>query len=620
MPSGSDTPAGVGALLAAYAAGAVTPRAAVHAAAAAARSDDAGAWLAVAEPAALDAQLAALDERDNATELPLYGVPFAVKDNIDVAGMPTTAACPAFKREPAESAEAVRRLCRAGAVVIGKLNLDQFATGLVGTRSPYGAVVCGMDKEYVGGGSSSGSAAAVALGHVQFALGTDTAGSGRVPAAFQNVVGLKPTPGRVSTHGVVPACRSLDCVSVFALTASDAARVLAVMEDVGAPSAGPGVEPEPELHPSPTPLGPAELSRPRFGVPAALVADMSSEYRVAFEAAVARVAADFDVKQVDFAPLHAVASLLYDGPWVAERRVVLADLLARDPDSVQPVVRDIVCNAASITACDVFEGRYRLGVLAREARRMWNEVDVIMVPTAPLHPTLAEVAEDPIGVNSKLGGYTNFVNLLGWCALALPAAVLPGVGGACDRPFGITWIAPAGYDAALAALGARWQELSGSSVPFGCPSAGLRNAHVAAPPPAACPASEPVLRLAVVGAHLTGMPLHYQMEERRARLLETTKTAAAYRLYALKGTTPKKPGLVRVAEGGVEIELQVYALPMAAVGSFLALIPSPLGLGSVELGDGRIVHSFICEPCAIEGATDVSEFGGWRSYIQSLSK
>jgi allophanate hydrolase len=517
---------------------------------------------------------------------PLLGVPFAVKDNVDIEGQPTTAACPAFSHTAAQTATAVRKLLDAGAVWVGKTNLDQFATGLVGTRSPYGQPACLSDPQRISGGSSSGSAMAVARGAVAFALGTDTAGSGRVPAGFNGLVGLKPTPGRVSTTGVLPACRTLDCVSVFSHSVADAARVLAVIE-------GPD-DSDAYSHWAP---GPARW-RPglRVGLPAAPPLDAGIGYPAAWAGARARLAAlGHTPVELDFTPLHAVAALLYDGPWVAERHAVVRHLLQEDPAALDPVVREVVERAIGISATDAFEAQYRLRALQQQLRALWSQVDVLMVPTAVTHPTFAEMAAEPIAKNSALGLYTNFVNLLGWCALALPA-------GHADSglPFGVTFIGPGQHDAALARLGAQWCDESDSDA-------------------LALPATEAVLPLAVVGAHLSGLPLNGQLLARGATLLDATTTAAAYKLYALPDTVPPKPGLQRVAEGGAAIAVEVWALPLAAVGGFLALIPPPLGLGSVELADGRQVHGFLCESHALTGARDITALGGWRAYLQSLA-
>lgn len=551
--------------------------------------------------AALDAQAAALPDRRTLFERwPLFGVPFAVKDNIDVEGMPTTAGCPAFARTAHASATAVRRLQEAGAVLVGKTNLDQFATGLVGTRSPYGRPASVFSAAHVSGGSSSGSAVTVARGDVVFALGTDTAGSGRVPAGFNNIVGLKPTPGRVSTAGVLPACRTLDCVSIFALTVDDAAGVLAVIEgddaadDYAAFVAGPG-------H-----LGEGL----RIGIPSLPQLDAAQGLAAPWQAAVERLRALGGTPvPMDFAPLHRVAALLYEGPWVAERHAVVQELLERDPAALDPTVAAVIARAADHDATATFRAQYRLRAAQRESARLWQEVDLLMVPTAPRHPRFAEVDADPVGANAVLGTYTNFVNLLGWCALALPSGFTTA-----GLPFGVTFIAPGAMDAALARWGRRWQQAGGLALGATDGAPGPQR-----PEPVRWPASEPTLQVAVVGAHLSGLPLNGQLTERGARLLQATTTAPHYRLFALPGTVPPKPGLLRVAEGGAAIALEVWEMPQSQLGSFLALIPSPLGLGSVQLADGRHVHGFLCEPFALAGAQDVTAHGGWRAYLAARS-
>jgi allophanate hydrolase len=572
------------------------------------------AWITRADAAFLQAQLDALKGQSPDT-MPLYGIPFAVKDNIDVAGLPTTAACPAFAYNPTESAEVVKRLMAAGAIAVGKTNLDQFATGLVGMRSPYGAPSSTFSDEHVSGGSSSGSAVVVARGDVPFALGTDTAGSGRVPAGFNNLVGLKPTPGLVPTQGVLPACKSLDCVSVFALTASDAARVLHVAE---------GPLANAPVFNTVTPQLPRLPKTLRIGVPMALEFFGDADYKAAFDQAQRfcprLTEADGEpwsvtLVPVDLQPFLDVAKLLYEGPWVAERYAAIADFIERSPQDMNPVVGRIIEGARQHDAVSAFNGQYKLRELAARTLPVWQDIDVLMVPTAPTMPTKASVEADPIGRNAQLGMYTNFVNLLGLAALALPAGYTP-----YHLPFGVTFIAPGGSDAALLDLGSRWQIASQQDGPYplghGLPSA--TEAELTLP----CGAikAEPVIALAVVGAHLSGMPLHWQMVERKARLLMATHTAPRYKLYALPGTVPPKPGLARLSDDApVEeahaIALEVYAMPMSSIGSFLALIPSPLGLGSVELADGTWVKGFICEPCGIAGAEDISHFGGWRAYI-----
>jgi len=539
-----------------------------------------------AQRAALDTRLAKVDDADERRRRwPLLGLPFAVKDNIDIEGAPTTAACPAFVHTAAVSATVVQRLLDAGALWLGKTNLDQFATGLVGTRSPYGRPACVADDTRVSGGSSSGSAVAVARGFVAFALGTDTAGSGRVPAGFNGLVGLKPTVGRVSTAGVLPACRTLDCVSIFAHTVDDAAQVLAAIEGD-----------DPAYDYSHFVPGPARLpARLRLGVPQGADLDAGVGYDIAWQHALAHAQAlGHALVEIDFTPLHAVAALLYEGPWVAERHAACRALFDGQPEALDPTVRGVIGRALAFSATDAFDGAYRLQAMRRALAPLWDGIDALLVPTAPTHPTFAEVDADPVGVNSRLGTYTNFVNLLGWCALAVPASRTPG-----GLPFGVTFIGRAGHDVALQHAARAWL--------------GER-----ATPAAGMPAVLATLPLAVVGAHLSGLPLNGQLIERGATLRETTTTAPHYRLYALPGTTPPKPGLQRVAEGGAAIAVEVWDLPQAAVGSFLALIPPPLGLGSVQLADGRHVHGFLCEAHALAGAQDITAHGGWRNFLRTL--
>ena len=532
------------------------------------------------------------------SRLPLFGIPFALKDNIDCAGLPTTCASPDFAFVPDTSATVVARLEAAGAILIGKTNLDQFATGLVGTRSPYGEVPNPFDPDYVSGGSSSGSAAAVALGLAAFALGTDTAGSGRVPAAFCNLVGIKPTPGLVSTRGVFPACRSLDCVSVLSHTVADGWDVLSVL-------AGPDAE-DPFSRPIAS-LPP--VTRPvRIGLPTPLEFFGDDLAQSAFEAALSRLKADPDIRfhEVPMQPLSDVAALLYDGPWVAERRHALGEFFESHASALDPAVCRVIGQAEGKTAVDTFDALYQLEAGKRIAENLFREIDLMLVPTTPTIYTRAEIAEEPIARNSRLGTYTNFVNLLGMCALALPGP-FRGDG----LPAGITLLAPGGGDHRLAEFARRIEPAlhtrlgRGTLTPPRCPDA--------LPP---LPSDEPMVELAVVGAHLSGMPLNGQLIERDARLLRRTRTAPNYRLFALPGSTPPKPGLVRVGgnDSGSAIELELWSMPARHFGSFVSLIPSPLGIGTLQLEDGSEVQGFLCEAWAIEKAEDISSFGGWRSY------
>ena len=529
------------------------------------------------------------DRRALLQAYPLFGVPFAVKDNIDAAGMPTTAACPAFKHEPTRSATVVQKLLDAGAVLFGKTNLDQFATGLVGARSPYGAPSSVFDPSRVSGGSSSGSAVAVASNEVIFALGTDTAGSGRIPAGFNGLVGLKPTPGRVSTAGVLPACRTLDCVSIFAHTVDDAAAVLSIVEGADAGDDYSAFAPGRAGYPA---------GLPRVGVPDS-VALTEDGYAAGWSRAleIIRPLAS-SMAPTDLEPMFDVARLLYDGPWVAERYAVVRSLLDSQPEAMDPTVAAVIGNARKFDAVSTFTAQYQLQTARRALNQLWNDVDILMVPTAPRHPTHAALAADPIGINAELGRFTNFVNLLGWCALAVPAG-RSGTG----LPFGVTFIARAGDDAVLARWARSWE----------CAVAQTNPASPALPRPAV----EPTMPIAAVGAHMSGLPLNGQLTARRAVLNRRCRTAARYRLFALAGVTPARPGMVRVETDGVALEVEIWDVPVSEVGGFLALVPAPLGLGMVELDDGTSVHGFLCESAGLAGARDISPFGGWRGYLAS---
>jgi allophanate hydrolase len=580
----------VAALREAYASGSTRPREMVERAYA--RMDEAGGEAVWIARVPLEHALARAEElarrREAGESLPLYGIPFAAKDNIEVAGMPTTAACPAFAYEAEEDAEAVRRLLDAGAILLGKTNLDQFATGLVGTRSPHGAPRCVFNREYISGGSSSGSAVAVALRQVAFALGTDTAGSGRVPAAFNDLVGLKPTRGLVSTRGVLPACRSLDCVSIFATSCDDALAVLEVLEGYD----------ELDAYSRPAPVRTrAEPAAFRFGVPAASELRFfgDSEAEALYRAALDRlVAIGGEPLEIDFAPFRETAELLYGGAWVAERDAAVGDFLRANPTSSDPVVRSIILGAARYSATDAFRGMYRLEELRRRTAAAWDGVDLLALPTTGTIYTVDELRAEPYALNANLGYYTNFMNLLDQCGLALPAGFRRN-----RTPFGITLVGRAFEDHTLAAVGARYEALYREQV---------------TPPPLATREDSRAVRIAVVGAHLSGEPLNHQLTGRAGRLLAATRTAARYRLYALAGTTPPKPGLVHAGDDGAAIEVEVWELGEEAFGSFVAEVPPPLAIGTVELEDGTSVKGFVCEPRALAGATDITHFGGWRAY------
>jgi len=538
--------------------------------------------------------------------LPLWGIPFAIKDNIDAAGLDTTAGCQAFAYRPERDAAAVAALRQAGALLIGKTNLDQFATGLVGTRSPWGACINPFHPNYISGGSSSGSAVAVSLGVVAFSLGTDTAGSGRVPAAFNNIVGLKPSIGRISTRGVVPACKTLDCVSIFALTPDDAYRVLDVA----------GIRDDEDPWSRDVPERPG---LPGKGFTFAVPYDNGLEffgdeaYARAFEHASDHLAS-IEGKRIsfDYAPFAETGSLLYEGPWVAERLHAANDLVEKDQTAILPVIQTILEGARRFDAVDAFEGFYRLQDLKHQCMEVWRDADCLLLPTAPTHPTIAAVERDPIQRNRELGLYTNFVNLLDLCAIAVPAGSVVESG----LPFGVSLIAPAGSERRLTEIAARLQsatagDLGATGHPV--PASRLAPASVAAPS-----LSTGTVQLAVCGAHLSGQPLNHQLTERGGVLVHSTATAPNYRLFALEPGQSGRPGLLR-AKRGARIEVEVWALPTRQLGSFIDSIKAPLGFGRIELTDGKDVLGFLCEEYATRSAVEITQFGGWRAYLANIA-
>jgi len=542
-------------------------------------------WISRTPPEELLAAARAIDARVAAGEdLPLAGVPFAVKDNIDVEGLDTTAACFAFAYRPTASATIVGRLIAAGAICIGKTNLDQFATGLNGTRSPYGSPRNAYNLAYVSGGSSSGSSVAVAAGLVAFALGTDTAGSGRVPAAFQHLIGFKPSKGRWSNRGLVPACRTLDCITVFTGDTSDARLIDAVVAGFDA------------ADPYSKPLADRPLRCKTIGVPRPdqrmFFSDSESEYF--YDRALERLATFADIVEIDYAPFQEAAQLLYGGPWVAERAAAMAGILATDPGAVDPTVREVVEPGLAIGAVELFNGIYRLAELKRHADMLWDGIDLLAFPTTGTTYRVNELKAAPIQLNSALGYYTNFVNLLDMAAVAVPAGVRANATG-----FGITLIGPADTDLALLdAADACLSALDNPPLPMLDLEGKMQT-----------------VKLAVVGAHLKDMPLHWQLTSREAKFVGASETAPNYRLYAMVDSAPPKPALVHSPDGAA-IKLEIYELGVAEFGSFVAEVPAPLAIGTVTLADGSSVKGFVAEPRAMTGAEDITRLGGWRAYVE----
>lgn len=540
----------------------------------------------------------ALRKPDRET-MPLWGIPFAVKDNIDVAGMETTAAAPSLAFKAKRTAFAVQKLLDAGAILIGKTNLDQFATGLVGVRTPLPVPKNSFDPTIVPGGSSSGSAVAVARGMVAFALGTDTAGSGRVPAGLNNIVGIKPSLGAVSATGMLPACRTLDCISIFALTVDDAWAAYTVA--AGADAA--------DAYSRPVQLG-AILPpppKPRLGVPRGkdLLFFGDAASKAHWKACVAQAQAlGAELVDIDFTPLFATANLLYDGPWVAERYEAIRDIVEKKPAQLHPVTRKVIEKARDFSAADAFAGQYKLQAFKRTAEKILASVDALMVPTAPYPPTLAALKADPIGPNMHMGTYTNFVNLLDMCAIAVPGPLRKD-----QRPAGVTFIAARGRDAVIAGLGRTFHHAAGSTM-------GATGKPLPAPPPLSTIAPPGMIEIAVVGAHLSGMALNHEVQGLGGVFLRAVETEPHYELFALPGGPPKRPGLVRVAAGtGHAIKTEVWAMPADGFGRFVAGIPSPLGIGTLQLADGTRPKGFLCEGEATRGAKHISSYGGWRAFI-----
>ena len=543
-------------------------------------------WIHRLPKSAWQQSAAALEADGPSAQRPLFAVPFVIKDNIDLAGVPTTSACPAYAYTPESSSPVVERLIAAGAIPLGKTNLDQFATGLVGVRSPYGTPRNAFDAAYIPGGSSSGSATAVAAGLCSFSLGTDTAGSGRIPAAFNNLVGLKPTRGLLSTRGLVPACRTLDCVSIFTRTIADAAEVLSVAA---------AYDPEDPYSRQATPPVSDEPWPPRIGMPRAdqLKFFGNTDAEKLFADVIERWQhLGATIVEIDFAPFVEAAQLLYGGPWVAERYAAIRTFIKKTPDALHPVTRTIIEGARTQTAVGAFEAFYALAALRRRAEAVWSNIDTLLTPTAGTIYKVADVEADPIQLNSNLGYYTNYLNLFDLCAAAIPAGFLPS-----GLPCGVTLVAPAFHDDRVLRLGAKFLGET--------------------PPRRALTTPDPLTRLAVCGAHLSGLPLNHQLTRLGARLVRSARTAPIYKLYALPGTTPPKPGLVRVGAGGGSVEVEVWELSVAALGLFVSAIPAPLGIGTLSLIDGESVQGFLCESAAVENARDITSLGGWRAFLKN---
>ncbi|MEQ9346280.1 MAG: allophanate hydrolase [Thalassospira sp.] len=554
-------------------------------------TNDPGIFIHVARETAIAAakELGAYDGR------PLWGVPFVAKDNIDVMGMPTTAACPDFAYDAKSDAFVIGKLRAAGAICLGKANLDQFATGLVGVRSPYPVPKNAIDPAIVPGGSSSGSAVAVAHGIATFSLGTDTAGSGRVPAALNSLVGLKPTLGALSASGVVPACRTLDTISIFALGVSDAWEVFEVAAQYDAKDA--------YARKFPKSGGLSSVQPTRIAVPDAKTLETFEDIvqRDHFHQDVKKLSLlGCEVTEIDFTPFYNVAKMLYEGAWVAERVAAVGEWLTAKPETLHPTTRAILEPGLKLSAVDAFNGIYRLKELARECEEALVGIDVICVPTIPHFVSVDDITADPIGPNSRLGTYTNFVNLLNMCGIAVPTG--PRQDG---RPGSLTILAGMGEDAMVASLA-----MAMESGDVG--ATGWQRIKPDLPDPTI---GEDEIGMVVCGAHMSGLPLNGELTDRGARLVRKTKTAPKYNFYALAGGPPKRPGMVAVAEGGGAIDVEVWALPKSEVGGFLAGIPSPLCLGSVELEDGTMEKGFLCEGAGLVGATEITKLGSWRAYI-----
>lgn len=594
----------IGAIAERYRAGSITPRKLIldllHQAALAQEQEDNPVWLHLLSADEIEPYLARLESAD-ADALPLFGIPFAIKDNIDLAGVPTTAACAEFAYTPEASAFVVEQLIAAGAVPLGKTNLDQFATGLVGVRSPFGACKNALNPAYISGGSSSGSAVAVAKQWAAFSLGTDTAGSGRVPAALNNLIGLKPSRGLLSNRGLVPACRSLDCISIFAHSLKDAEQVfdVAAKLDVQDPFSRPN---------------PFSNSK-RYGIspPAECVIGVPMPSQLAFfgdeesealftQAKVRAEASGARIKEVDFQPFLDAAKLLYQGPWVAERYITTQELLEQNPEALLPVTRSIIAAGNAPSAVDAFRAQYSLQACQQKAREVLAQVDCIMTPTIGTDYTIAEVQADPVQLNSNLGYYTNFMNLLDCSALALGTGFKSsGVG------FGVTLFHQAFADKRLLAYGNKLLQALDQTAPISA----RKNASPSRP------VASQYVDVTVCGAHLDGLALNWQLRERGAYLLASTTTAPCYRFYALAGGVVARPGLTRDEHTGSAIEVEVWRVPVQQFGSFVAEIPPPLAMGKVELANGSWCTGFICEAYALEHATEITHLGGWRQYLAS---
>lgn len=573
------------------------------------------AWISIATKENFDEQWIILQTRGNKESLPLYGVPIAVKDNIDARGFETTAACPSFAYDPEKDATVVHLLRNAGAIVVGKTNLDQFATGLVGTRSPYGKTSCAFSDKHVSGGSSAGSAKVVADGIVPIALGTDTAGSGRVPAALNNLIGLKPTKGVFSCQGVVPACKSLDCVSIFALNLSDAETCFKVM-----------CQPDTQNDEYSRTYPSNPLQKFSKNVTVAIPKDVpwygeTENPKLYTKAIESLKATGANIVTIDFEPLLDLARCLYEGAWVAERYAATKDFLATNPpkDTLDPTVLSIINTATNFDASDAFTYEYKRQGILQKVNKLLEPIDVLCVPTCPLNPTKEEVAAEPILVNSRQGTWTNFVNLADMAALAIPSGFRND-----GLPNGITLIGKTFTDYALLDLANRYfsQKFPNNSRSYGIftDRKVLDLDNVTGPEVA--PSSS--IKLAVVGAHLKGLPLHWQLEKVNATYLSSPKTSKSYQLFALPKNGPiLKPGLRRVdTETGSQIQLEVYSVPVENFGEFISMVPEPLGIGSVELASGEWVKSFICEESgySAQGSVDITSFGGFKAYLDHLKK